>query len=165
LFAFSLDLSAQTYTISGTIVNKGRRNPWSEQMFRRLPIPGTNRPGATTVATNVLYDVWRACGKLSSEGLVYGFQRPPETHCSLAEFSVGKLVLKEKSILMKDAVIKGDAPTAVVRGDTTEISAQSYKVNPDATSEDLVTKMPGVTVDNGTVKAQGETRSKGPCRR
>jgi len=42
------------------------------------------------------------------------------------------------------------------KGDTTIFNANAYKVNPDATAEDLVTKMPGITNDNGTIKAHGE---------
>ncbi|MDP2174549.1 MAG: outer membrane beta-barrel protein [Bacteroidota bacterium] len=42
------------------------------------------------------------------------------------------------------------------KSDTIEFSASNYKVNPDANVEDLVKKMPGVTVENGTIKAQGE---------
>lgn len=44
----------------------------------------------------------------------------------------------------------------IQRNDTTEINADAYKVNRDATTEDLVSKMPGITVENGQVKAQGE---------
>ena len=67
------------------------------------------------------------------------------------------------------ASVKGSAPdleTVVIRtavapvsqkGDTIQISAGQYKVNPDATTEDLIKKMPGITVDrDGTVTAQGE---------
>jgi hypothetical protein len=43
-----------------------------------------------------------------------------------------------------------------MKGDTTDINASSYKVNPDASAEDLVRKMPGVTLKNGEVEAQGE---------
>jgi len=42
------------------------------------------------------------------------------------------------------------------KADTTEYNAKAYKTNPDATTEDLVTKMPGVTNDNGVIKAHGE---------
>src|SRR5690606_23935898 len=42
------------------------------------------------------------------------------------------------------------------KGDTTIFNAAAFKVNPDATAEDLVTKMPGITNDGGTIKAQGE---------
>jgi len=43
-----------------------------------------------------------------------------------------------------------------VRGDTTAYDAASYAVNPDATVEDLVGKLPGVTVQDGEVQARGE---------
>jgi hypothetical protein len=42
------------------------------------------------------------------------------------------------------------------QGDTTIFNAGAYKVNPDATAEDLLTKMPGITSQNGVVSAQGE---------
>ena len=49
-------------------------------------------------------------------------------------------------------------PPVVVKGDTSQFSASQYKVNPDATTEDLIKKMPGITVaKDGTVTAQGET--------
>ncbi len=42
------------------------------------------------------------------------------------------------------------------KGDTTQYNADAFKTNPDATVEDLVAKMPGITIENGVVKAQGE---------
>src|SRR5690606_22997227 len=55
-------------------------------------------------------------------------------------------------------VISGAQPPVRMKGDTAEYSASQFKVNPDATSEDLIKKMPGVTVDSkGNVTAQGET--------
>ena len=52
-------------------------------------------------------------------------------------------------------------PPVTVKGDTSQFSASQYKVNPDATTEDLIKKMPGITVaKDGTVTAQGETVKK-----
>ena len=45
---------------------------------------------------------------------------------------------------------------AVQKGDTTEYSASNYRVNRDADAETLIRKMPGITTENGQVKAQGE---------
>jgi len=57
--------------------------------------------------------------------------------------------------------INGAPPPVKQNGDTLDYSASQFKVNPDATSEDLIKKMPGVTVDkSGTVTAQGETVKK-----
>jgi len=57
---------------------------------------------------------------------------------------------------LKDVVISTTAPTAVQKGDTTQYNANSYKTNPDANAEDLVTKMAGISNTNGTVQAHGE---------
>lgn len=46
------------------------------------------------------------------------------------------------------------------KADTLQMNASQYKVNPDATTEDLVKKMPGITIENGQVKAQGENVQK-----
>lgn len=49
------------------------------------------------------------------------------------------------------------APPVTQKGDTTQYSANQYQVNPDATAEDLIKKMPAITVDkSGAVTAQGE---------
>lgn len=49
----------------------------------------------------------------------------------------------------------------VIKGDTTEFNAGSFKTKPNATAEDLFKKLPGVQVDkDGTIKAQGENVTK-----
>jgi hypothetical protein len=48
-------------------------------------------------------------------------------------------------------------PPVKQKGDTSEFNASQFKVNPDATAEDLVKKLPGITVArDGTVTAMGE---------
>lgn len=47
-------------------------------------------------------------------------------------------------------------PLVKIKADTVEISAAQLKVNPDATSEELIRKAPGITVENGIVKVGGE---------
>lgn len=64
--------------------------------------------------------------------------------------------LQQSSKLLNDVVVNSKAPTAVQKGDTTQYNANSYKANPDANAEDLITKMPGITSQNGTVQAHGE---------
>ncbi len=57
---------------------------------------------------------------------------------------------------LKGVTIEGKQIRAEQTGDTTSFHADAYKTNPDATAEDLVTKMPGVTSDNTGVKVNGE---------
>jgi len=72
---------------------------------------------------------------------------------SISLFKQGK-ELSEITIISKTAPV-------VQKGDTSQYSASQFKVNPDATTEDLIKKMPGITVaKDGTVTAQGETVKK-----
>jgi hypothetical protein len=66
-----------------------------------------------------------------------------------------------KSAETLSTVVVSTASAVRQKNDTLEYAASMYKVNPDATSEDLIKKMPGVTVDkSGAVTAQGETVQK-----
>lgn len=65
--------------------------------------------------------------------------------------------IPKKTTTLEGVVVVASAPAVSQKGDTTQFSANHYKVNPDATVEDLIKKMPGITVDrSGTVTAQGE---------
>ncbi len=74
--------------------------------------------------------------------------------------NMGILTLFAKSQSINEVVIKGDPPASTQKGDTTEMNSGAFKVNKDATAEDLILKMPGVTVQNGTYVAHGEQVTK-----
>lgn len=57
-------------------------------------------------------------------------------------------------------VIAAKVPPASQKGDTLEVNASQFKVNPDATAEDLAKKVPGITILNGQVTAHGENVQK-----
>lgn len=76
---------------------------------------------------------------------------------SLPNLDLGDLYIPKKTITLEGVVIVASPPVAAQKGDTTQFSASQFKVNPDATVEDLIKKMPGITVDRaGNVTAQGE---------
>jgi hypothetical protein len=64
--------------------------------------------------------------------------------------------LKEAAEVFGDIVVEAMAVRVEMVGDTVQYNAAAFKVNPDATIEDLIKKMPGITIENGVVKAQGE---------
>ena len=75
--------------------------------------------------------------------------------------NMGTIILTRQGKDLDEVTIISEAPPVTQKGDTTQFSASQYKVNPDATTEDLIKKMPGITVDkDGTVTAQGETVKK-----
>jgi hypothetical protein len=67
-----------------------------------------------------------------------------------------RFTLKKKVYELQNTEIKGYVNPVKVQGDTTSIKADGYKTNPDANADDLVTKMPGITTQDGKVQAQGE---------
>lgn len=70
---------------------------------------------------------------------------------------LGTIPLAEAVANLKEVKVTGQVTAVQQKGDTTQFNAAAYKTNPDATSEDLIQKMPGITVTNGTVTAHGET--------
>ena len=70
---------------------------------------------------------------------------------------LGTLFIPKSIKQLGEVTVNVKTPATIQKGDTTQFSASQFKVNPDATTEDLIKKMPGVTVDkDGTVTAQGE---------
>ncbi|HRH36346.1 MAG TPA: carboxypeptidase-like regulatory domain-containing protein, partial [Catalimonadaceae bacterium] len=69
---------------------------------------------------------------------------------------MGPLALKEATSTLKAVNVVGRIPPVRQLGDTTQYNADGYKTNRDASAEELVTKMPGVTLQDGKVNVQGE---------
>ncbi|MDN5202392.1 outer membrane beta-barrel protein [Fulvivirgaceae bacterium BMA10] len=69
---------------------------------------------------------------------------------------LGEIAVAVESALLNEVVVEEKVPPVILKGDTTQFNARAYKTNPDASAEDLISKMPGVVIENGTVKAQGE---------
>lgn len=75
--------------------------------------------------------------------------------------NLGKIIFKEsKTKKLKEVEIIGIQQRGEQKGDSTSFNASAFKTNPDATAEDLVKKMPGVTSDNNGLKVNGETVQK-----
>lgn len=66
------------------------------------------------------------------------------------------IFLKPDVKLLKEVEVKDIQKRGEQRGDTTEINADAYKTNADANADELVKKMPGISIEGGTIKAQGE---------
>jgi hypothetical protein len=69
---------------------------------------------------------------------------------------IGPVFIRESAKLLDGVQIETVGIRVEQKGDTTQYNANQFKTNPDATAEDLINKMPGLTNENGVVKAQGE---------
>jgi hypothetical protein len=70
--------------------------------------------------------------------------------------ALGQLLLEESANSLQEVKITGSIALGSQKGDTTVFNAGAFKVAADASAEELVTKLPGVTVVDGKIQAQGE---------
>jgi hypothetical protein len=71
--------------------------------------------------------------------------------------NVGKIILAARTDQLDEITIIAEKPPVVIKQDTIEFNAESFKTKENAVVEDLLKKLPGVEVDNdGTIRAQGQ---------
>ncbi|MDO6437868.1 outer membrane beta-barrel protein [Cyclobacterium sp. 1_MG-2023] len=69
---------------------------------------------------------------------------------------LGKISIGEDSQLLGEVTIEGENVVGEMRGDTAVFNASAFKTRENGMAEDLIGKLPGVTIENGKVQAQGE---------
>lgn len=69
---------------------------------------------------------------------------------------LGTLLLVEDVNVLNEVKVVGQIATSVLKGDTTEFNAGAFKTAADASAQELIQKLPGVTMEDGKVQAQGE---------
>jgi hypothetical protein len=72
------------------------------------------------------------------------------------DMSLGELAMTTDEKTLSEVEIVSNQVRMEVKDDTIQFNADAFKVNPDATAEDLIKKMPGVTVEGNTIKVNGE---------
>ncbi|MEX0773227.1 MAG: TonB-dependent receptor [Balneolales bacterium] len=58
--------------------------------------------------------------------------------------------------VLADITVTAQLPPVEVRGDTTQFNSGAFRLNEDASAEDLILRMPGFIIEDGEVRAQGE---------
>jgi hypothetical protein len=157
LICSSSGLLAQSHTITGTVIDKDDRHPVIGALVRAFDLKDTITAISVLTDENGLFrlDKLRAGSYLIRIRSLSYLQLEKTVAVKDKETDAGVIEISLDSKLINEVVVTGQG-TAVQKGDTTIMKADAFKVNPDASAEDLVKKMPGITVENGTVKAHGE---------
>lgn len=153
---------AQTSTVKGNLVDSYSDEGVIGAVVEMVEINSTRQPvlvasgydGAFTF-TSIPY------GDYVIKATYMGYHDMVDTvKISSSRALLGKLKIKEASTEI-DAVVKEvQAMRTSQRGDTISYNASAFKVADDADIEGLLKKMPGITVSDGEVTAQGETIEK-----
>ncbi|MBD2714658.1 outer membrane beta-barrel protein [Microvirga sp. STR05] len=151
---------AQTSSVTGRIVDGTDQSPLigANILVRGLSADSVKNGAAADAEGNFVVSSLPA-GRYELTVSFLGYQTV-RRQLTLAGQSVvlGTLPLSAGGVALKGVEVVGQAAAAVQKGDTAQYNAGSFKTNPDANAQDLITKMPGVTIDpaTGKVQAQGE---------
>ncbi len=146
-------------TLTGTVVQaEGDSTLFGVNVVATSLADTTRRYGASTQRTGTFLVVVPTRGSYRVRFTHVGF-KGFERNVAVTEtnYDFGVVRLEKSVFKLDEVVVEAMRDRVVVKGDTTEYLADAFKVNPDATAEDLVAKMPGIQVEDGEVKAQGET--------
>ena len=159
LLLFTVTASAQTFKLDGVVIDAEDH---------------TTMPGAY-VGLSYLADSSQSTGMQTDTAGRFSFPGLPPAGYTLeikylgykttvlrpkittGDKHLGNILLVKNPTTFKDVQIVAKEDRVKQKADTSEYNANAFKVNPDASAEDLVAKMPGITSNNGTVTAHGET--------
>ncbi|GAA4496662.1 hypothetical protein GCM10023172_10360 [Hymenobacter ginsengisoli] len=161
VLAWLLALSAAAQsTVRGTVRDAKDQSPLVGANAILIHLPDSVRTG-TAVAVDGGFELSGvAPGRYIFLASFVGYkdQRQPVTvPANRASVSLGTIKLAADGIALKTVVVTARAAQQSQNGDTISLNAKAFKVNPDATAGDLITKMPGIQVGpDGKTQAQGE---------
>lgn len=148
----------QAASIRGTLIDSRSGEPLVGSVVQAVSVADTTKRYYASTVGNGSFVVENLPPQAYRVDFSYlGYKKLSQTVALKDENkNLGRIRLISESIDLEAVQVTGNAARASQRGDTTEFNADAYKVSQDADVEDLLKKLPGVTVENGTVKTQGE---------
>src|SRR5688572_322064 len=148
---------AQGVAVSGTVTDKKTAQPVSFAQVLLVSLPDSTVTPAQAGLDGTFAFPEVANGRYAVKVLYMGYKPSRRViQVSGQPVNLGKFTVEEDVTSLKQVEVVGKAATAIQKGDTSEFNSKAFKTNPDASAEDLVQKVPGVTIQNGKVQAQGE---------
>jgi len=149
-------LKAQTFSISGKLIDETKQAAIGASVFL-LKSDSSYLTGTTTDIEGQFKLQNINSNKYILKILSLGYKTIYKTiQIDNQDLTLPTTILKQNSTNLKEVTVEGQQALATQNGDTTSFNSKAFKVNKDATAEDLISKMPGVTVLDGKVQAQGE---------
>lgn len=162
LILIGVDGAAQAlHKISGKVVDASDRQPLMGATAFVTP-EKSNKPLAQgTDADGAFSIVKLPAGNYQLKVVFMGYATfEKKITIKEADVNVGTIRLKPEQHELEEVKAQGTLIRQEQKGDTTVFNAAAFKVNPDATTEDLLKKVPGMQVKDGNVTHGGETVKK-----
>ncbi len=152
--AATLSLHGQTATLQGRVLSASDS---SAMIGVTIMMQDNNQINAATDYAGRFTLVNVPYGDKVVEVLLLGYDKMSvPVRVSSSSVDIRNVWMRETQNQIGEIMVRAQAPIAVMKGDTVEYNAEAFKVNPDADVEELITKMPGITVEDGNIEAHGE---------
>jgi len=151
--------NAQIATVSGVLVDKSDGTPVASATVQLLLKRDSSQKRLSVTDSNGNFEIKGLLNGIYSLTISsIGYKKIKQQVLINGDKNLGALTIaKQQGKELEDVTVVAKEPPVVQKGDTIQYAASQYKTNPDATAEDLVGKMPGITVDNaGNVTAHGD---------
>lgn len=156
--AFAQNQNFQSTTFKGLVVDATTKEPLAGANVVMAPARDTTRKfGVITDADGLFtFPRVREGMKIKLTISFVGY------HSIVNEITLEKLdeikrfEIQEQVEQLDEVKVTAVQTRVEMKGDTAAYNAAAFKVNKDASAQDLLTKMPGVVNQNGTLQAQGE---------
>ncbi len=145
-------------TVSGRVADGKDQSALIGANVLLIHLPDSARVGAAADAEGRFQFDNVAAGRYVLDASFVGYQKISQAvTVAGAPVQLGTLALQAGGVQLKGVVVTGAVAQSVQKGDTTQFNARAFKTNPDATTGDLIDKLPGVSRGaDGKVQAQGE---------
>lgn len=164
LFAPSILLAQnnQQVSITGTVFDDSTKEPVEQASIRVLNAKDSSYVNGTATNAGGKFRIQVKPGNYIIDISFLGYTNNRiNVNATKAQNVLGDIFLKDDGILLSEATVVAKAPEIVVKGDTVEYNADSYKVQESAVLEDLIKKIPGAEIDaDGKIKVNGKDISK-----
>jgi len=142
--------------IKGTIVDKTTKEPMIGANILLRNQQDSLISNTTTGANGSFSIAYPRLPVFKIEITYIGFEKVIKEFRRGMPLDLGEISIGEDSQLLGEVTIEGENAVGEMRGDTAVFNANAFKTKENAMAEDLIGKLPGVTIENGKVQAQGE---------
>ena len=157
LFSLTTNLTAQNLTLRGRILSKETNDPLIGANVVVYHLPDSAISGSTTDNNGRFIIENLRSGRYAFNVRFIGYKTYKEViELEGKSLSLGQINLEISTIETDEVKVVEQAIPVIQKQDTTEFSAQAFKTHKDADAENLISKMPGITVQDGKVQAHGE---------
>ncbi|MBQ3248767.1 MAG: outer membrane beta-barrel protein [Alistipes sp.] len=147
---------AQSGKITATIIDADTKDGIIGAIMEVVSEDGARRKHSVSGAKGLVTVTGLAAGNYDVNITFIGYTTQNHKVKVAGTIQLGTLELKPEAVAIEAVVKEVQALRTSQNGDTVAYNAAAFKVAADADVEGLLKKMPGITISNGTVEAQGE---------